>query len=419
MSERRTIGEILVSLGKITEEDVARALEHQRVHGGYFGEALVASGVVNEDELEYGLASQFDLPFVFPDPDSVDPAAAALVSPEWALANLTLPILSTEDTVRVVIDSPMKTSVLSELERRTGLEVEPALAAPTAIRELIRQVYARASAADEGLHAPIELAELLDEVMGSGAARFGISVRGAKAHGWWDDEGVIRRRTLAGDWMAALDRVLIPGPSQKATDRDRAAWDAELHRSGPPVPVEVRYLSDESGLEFLFRPRAVVGGLEERFPVPPDGIVSEIGLLARAGSARFVVQTDPEELGHAMLPHLPAIVLDPSWRSIYIAIESRAAEGEAFSLRMPADPETWAEEIEALRAFHFDVVTADLGGSDRRWTSSALDVGAVAFLLWPDGADLEPARAAGVRWRLRIQQRADGETEWSLDPLNG
>ena len=182
MNERRTIGEILISLGKITEDDVARALAQQREHGGYIGAALVASGAVNEDELEYGLASQFDLPYVFPDPDSVDPAAAALVSPEWALANLTLPILRTEETVRVVLDSPLKVQVLTELERRTGLEVEPALAAPSAIRELIRQVYARASAADEGGSAPIELADMLDEVMRCQAPRFGISVRGAKAH---------------------------------------------------------------------------------------------------------------------------------------------------------------------------------------------------------------------------------------------
>jgi type IV pilus assembly protein PilB len=419
MSERRTIGEILVSLGKITEDDVQRALEHQREHGGFFGEALVAAGIVNEDELEYGLASQFDLPYVFPDPDSVDPAAAALVSPEWALANLTLPILRTEDTVRVVLASPSRAHGLTELERRTGLQVEPALASPSSIRELIRQVYARASAADEGQRRPIELAEMLDEVSHAEAPRFGISVRGARAHAWWDDAGVIRRRPLAGDWTAALDRVLIPGPSERTRERERAAWDGELHGDGPAQPVEVRYLSDESGCEFLFRPRDVGGGLEERFPVPPEGIVSEIGLLARAGRARFIVTTEPEELGHQMLPHLPALVLDPSWRSIYIATEGRAAEEEAFSLRMPADPETWAEEIEALRAFHFDVVTADLGGSDRRWATSALDVGSVAFLLWRVGEDPGPAHEAGVRWHLRIEHRAEGDTEWSLEPLNG
>ena len=107
MAERRTIGQILMSFGRITEEDVGRALEYQRESGGYFGEALLAMGFVSQEELEWGLASQFDLPYVFPEADSIDPEAASLVSPEWALAHLTLPILKTQDSLTVVVDSPI------------------------------------------------------------------------------------------------------------------------------------------------------------------------------------------------------------------------------------------------------------------------------------------------------------------------
>ena len=37
-----------------------------------FGQALVALGVVKQDELEWGLASQHDLPYIFPDADAID-----------------------------------------------------------------------------------------------------------------------------------------------------------------------------------------------------------------------------------------------------------------------------------------------------------------------------------------------------------
>ena len=69
---QRTIGEILKGLGRINEEDIETALEYQREHGGFFGAALVASGIVSEEEIEFGLASQFDLPYVFPDAEAVD-----------------------------------------------------------------------------------------------------------------------------------------------------------------------------------------------------------------------------------------------------------------------------------------------------------------------------------------------------------
>ena len=163
MSERRTIGQILISAGRITDDDVNRALEHQRDNGGYFGEALVASGIVSQDELDWGLASQFDLPYVFPEADSVDLEAAGLVSAEWALANLTLPILRTEGSIKVIIDSPLKVDPIRELEERTGLEVEVALASPVSIRDTILEVFGRLGVADPDELVPVGLSEMLDE----------------------------------------------------------------------------------------------------------------------------------------------------------------------------------------------------------------------------------------------------------------
>lgn len=62
----------MFGLGRITEADVAKALEYQRLSGGFFGEALVACGLVSENEIEWGLASQFDLPYVFPDAEEIE-----------------------------------------------------------------------------------------------------------------------------------------------------------------------------------------------------------------------------------------------------------------------------------------------------------------------------------------------------------
>jgi len=137
MAERRTIGQILMGLGRITEDDCARALEYQRDNGGYFGEALVECGFLTAEELEWGLASQFDLPYVFPEADSIDPEAAALVTPEWALANLTLPIMKVGDLLTVIVDSPIKTRAVDELNARTDLEIQLALASASTIRGLI------------------------------------------------------------------------------------------------------------------------------------------------------------------------------------------------------------------------------------------------------------------------------------------
>jgi MshEN domain len=420
MTQRRTIGHILMGLGRITEADVAQALAYQRDNGGYFGEALLGCGLVSEGELEWGLASQFDLPYVFPDADEIDYQAASLVSPEWALAHLTLPIMRTGDTLTVIMESPINTKAVDELRTRTDLNIEMALASPSKIRELIRQVYARATAAEDGSkRAPVDLAEAFASVLEAGSARFGVSVRGAQAWAWWDDHGSIRRRPLTGDWLGELEQALDPAPTRMTKGQDRALWSGELNRGGMLTPVDVHYLADESGREYLFRPRPVDSPLRDRFPAPAAGIQTEISLLARSGKARFVVTTDPPALGHEILPHLPELLLDPSWRSIYINAEAQPAAAEAFSQRLPADRETWATELETLRAFHFDVVTVDLSGGHGGWAASALDVASVAFLLWDEVSDARPAFEAGIRWHLKIERRKDSGLEWTLEPLHG
>lgn len=419
MTKRGTIGDILVSLGRITEDDVATALAYQRDHGGYFGEALLACGMVSEGELEWGLASQFDLPYVFPEADSVDYEAATLVSPEWALAHLTLPIMKTADTLTVVVASPLRSKAVEDLRARADQEVELALAAPTTIRELIRQVYARAAAADESEYrAPVELPEAWGEVLHAAAQRFGISVRGDRASVWWDDAGTVRRRPLTGDWAEELERTLDPGPRAAASDGERAVWGARLTRTGTVTPVDVHFLGDESGLEYLFRPRQEPSEIPERFRRPPDGIVAEVRLLARSGTARFVVTSEPAELGHEILPHLPGLLLDPTWRSIYVNAEDRPAADEVFSQRLSEDPSAWAGELGTLRAFQFDVVTVDLSGGPPDWPASALDVASVAFLLWGVSDGMRPAHEAGVRWHLHVGRQEGEKLEWTLEPLH-
>lgn len=417
MTERRTLGQILTGSGRITEADVERALAHQRETGCLLGEALVAAGVISPTEVEWSLASQFDLPYVFPEADEVDYGAASLVTPEWALEHLTLPILRTDDTLSVIVASPLDLRHVDALAQRTGLAVELALASPARIRELVREVHARGTAAEErAAGPPVELAWALDEVLEARAVRFGVSVREGKGMVWWDDAGTVRRRPLAGDWERELERALEPALGRMTEGQGRAAWSGTLRRAGVALPVEVRFLGDESGRELLFHPDHAAATRALRVPPPPPGIVSEVRLLARSGRARFVVTTDPPSLGHEILPQLPVLLLDPAWRSVYIHAAEQPAEKHSFSRKLPPDPGSWAPELESLRAFRFDVATVDLPGAGGGWMSRALDVGSVAFLL-AEEADLVPARDAGIRWRLAVARAGDGALEWSLQPL--
>jgi hypothetical protein len=326
--------------------------------------------------------------------------------------------MRTADTLTVVVESPLKTKAVDELRARTNLDIQLALASPSTIRELVRQVHARAAAADEeAQRQPIGISEALDLVSAAGAARFGISERGPRASVWWDDAGTIRRRLLSGDWHADLGRSLQPDLEALTRLHSRRDWSGELRRGGPAIPLDIHYLADESGKEIVFHARPPAPTETVTFPAPPEGIVSEVRLLARSGAARFLVTTQPPALGHEILPHLPELLLDPTWRGVYVHSSHRRAAAAAFSQRLSEDHEKWRAEIDALRVFQFDVATIDLPGGEPGWMTSALDLASMAFLLWTGGVDPEPVHAAGIRWRLHIARRDGDELDWSLEPL--
>lgn len=404
-----------MSFGRITEGDVGRALKHQQESGGYFGEALLALGMVSQEELEWGLASQFDLPYVFPDADSIDPIAAGMVTPEWALSHLTLPIMKTAEALTVIVDSPIKTRAVDELQLKTDLRIDLALASAGKIRELIRQVYARTHPAEEGEPTvPMAFHEFVSQALDAGAVRLGVSARQPRASGWFEDGGRVRRRLLNARWEAELGELLSPSPEEKVQGSSHTAWQGLLSREGMGTPVEVRYLASGNGREFLFRPVKENAGIRERFQAPSQGVLSEIRLLVRSGSARFAVTASPPELGEEILPYLPALLLDPGWRALHMAAKEHA-DPQLFSIVV----DDWAEEkLKELRAFHFDVVTAGPSSPVEEWLPGVLELGASAFLLVPESQDRRVLQDAGVRWEIMIT-RAAGQLEWTLLPLSG
>jgi type IV pilus assembly protein PilB len=418
MAKRKNIGQILMGFGRLSEPDMNRALEYQKENGGYFGEALLALDLVSREELEWSLASQFDLPYVFPDADSVDPDAVGLVTPEWALAHRVLPIMKTAESVTVIIDSPLKSEPVEELRRKTGLEVELALASPDRIRELIREVYARVGGTEEApeAHTPTAMGEFMGTALDRGAGLMGISVRGKKATGWYEVRGRVRRRLLASTWEEDLESLLDPPPSEVG-GRSPARWSARIAREGAQRAVEVRRLASASGAEYVIRAEEEGAALRERFPPPHRGVLEEIRLLVRSGSGRFAVTGAPPDSAREALPFLPTLLLDPGIRSVHLREEDAAEPEAVFSISVPANPHDRRKALRELRSFHFDAVTADLEGDPGQWSAHVLDLAAAVFLVWPEEVDGRIVEDTGIRWQLHVERPEDGGLEWSLAPM--
>lgn len=79
--EDRTIGRILVDLGKLKAKDVARVFALHRKKGLRFGEAARRLRLVDEDDIRTALAIQFDYPYLKPGQGMLGPELITAYDP--------------------------------------------------------------------------------------------------------------------------------------------------------------------------------------------------------------------------------------------------------------------------------------------------------------------------------------------------
>lgn len=411
MTAKRRLSDVLLESELITEEDVERGLAHQRTHGGYFGEALVTLGVVRREEIEWALASQLDLPFIFPDAESADIEATRLVPPEWALAHLAVPILHAGHAITVVVADPLDLDTLKALRARTGLEVEMALATPARIRDLIRAVYGAAEQpgpveAEEG-----SVEELVAEALARGADRIGVSARGKRALGWYTVRGHRERRRLRDGWETELEELLDPSPVPALGDGTaaRGTSEAVLRQAGAEVVVDVRVMASLSGTELLLSPRRPAAAVAPTASLPAD-LRADLRLLAAAGNARVGVAGEAERVS-GTLPQLPGLVLGESARWAHVA--SQADLPGVYTLAVEDGPGFPA----VLEAYAFDALTVDLPLDDGR-LPAILAAAPLSFSRVPVDADAAALGRAGIRWILTVSGEGPDGPSWELRPTH-
>ena len=77
----RTLGEIIRDTRNLSAEQVEKILEYQQAKGLRFGEAAIALGFVNADDVLTALAQQFNYPYASPERREISPELVALNAP--------------------------------------------------------------------------------------------------------------------------------------------------------------------------------------------------------------------------------------------------------------------------------------------------------------------------------------------------
>ena len=170
MHERQRLGEILVSLGAITSDQLAAALAWRSAEqpDERLGTTVVRLGYVTEDDVARALATQLRLSVVDLDELPLDPAMADIIPPDVAVRRQVLPLRVEDDVLVVAMTDPTDVILQDELRLRSGHRaIQPVVATPSALAaafERMRPGGASSQALVEELDDPSESAEELDDL---------------------------------------------------------------------------------------------------------------------------------------------------------------------------------------------------------------------------------------------------------------
>ncbi len=141
MKQNRTIGSILLDVELVNQKDIEQALELQKQSGKRLGEVLVHLGVVSDDDIRWALAEQLNLPYVNIRKDQVDPDVAKLLPEKLARRYHVIPILKIEHELTVVVDDPLNTTIIKDIEQITKCSVKISLGRTSDILLAIDEIY--------------------------------------------------------------------------------------------------------------------------------------------------------------------------------------------------------------------------------------------------------------------------------------
>ncbi|MFO0969308.1 MAG: ATPase, T2SS/T4P/T4SS family [Gemmataceae bacterium] len=138
----RRLGQVLVDLGYIDEDQLWELLEEAKNTGVQIGQAALTRGLITEVQLQQALADKFGLRMLNAEELKPTTEALTLVPETMATVYKVLPLTFKEQSLTVVISDPNNLPALDDLRNLLGLkEVTACLANQAAITEVLSKCY--------------------------------------------------------------------------------------------------------------------------------------------------------------------------------------------------------------------------------------------------------------------------------------
>ncbi|MBS1984760.1 MAG: type II secretion system ATPase GspE [Bdellovibrionales bacterium] len=156
-SLERKIGDYLIKQAGLKPADLEDVLRTQRETQKKVGEILIEKNLLKPEDIAKALAVQLGIPFVDDlKPNDIDPKVVEGLSIQYCRENHLLPILSTEQYVRVAVIDPFHYAALDALKLQFKRDVEIVLTTSPKLEDAINRVFERSENLIQGLEEEVD-----------------------------------------------------------------------------------------------------------------------------------------------------------------------------------------------------------------------------------------------------------------------
>ncbi len=166
----RRLGQILVDLGFISDDQLEQLLEdHQASPGILIGKFAESQNLINEEQLAQALAEQWGMQVVNLADIVVPPNVLSMVTETMAQMYRIIPIAFRDDTLTIALCDPQNLSIQDELRTFLGYDIRSVVATERDVLKALERYYASSSESVESLVQDLDT----DEELAAAAAAAG------------------------------------------------------------------------------------------------------------------------------------------------------------------------------------------------------------------------------------------------------
>ena len=143
----KRLGDMLVSVGLITEEQLQQALDIQKETGARLGSALTSSGIISEAQLIDALEVQLGVEFIDLSKIIIDSELANVVPKNLAKKHNVVPVRQDRDELYLAMSDPLNYPAIEDIKHATKCKVIPMIATGNAVDRAIASLYGNEGAA--------------------------------------------------------------------------------------------------------------------------------------------------------------------------------------------------------------------------------------------------------------------------------